>query len=79
MHYSGRTCEQLREEYSRLNTEELRELLRRDFFSSDDKSDVDALICIMQILAEREDASGNPSFTETDTAWQNFKNRYLEP
>lgn len=79
MHHSDKICEQRREKYSRLHTEELRDLLRRDFSSPDDKSDVDALICIMQILAEREDVSGNPIFTETETAWQNFKNRYLEP
>lgn len=78
MLHSNRTCEQMREEYSRLNTDELRELLRRDFSLPDNESNVDAVICIMEILSERDESSGNPSFTEAETAWKNFKNKYLE-
>lgn len=70
-----------RHDYSqldRMSTEELREILRLDFLLPDDEeSDMDAILYVMQLVAERERKNPTGKVPDVREAWASFVKNYL--
>lgn len=62
-----------REELESRSTEELEELLREDFYASDEP-DLELVLPILEILREREEPERQEA--EVDRAWKKFQERY---
>lgn len=63
--------------FDRMSTEMLEEILRADFeSSSDEKSDLDAILYIMEVIAKRNQEAGNREYTDAEQAWKSFNENY---
>lgn len=62
--------------YDSMSTAELNELLRRDFYASDPSENEDAVLYIMEVLAQREEMENNLGLTDDETAWKEFNEIY---
>ena len=60
--------------FDKLSTEELREIIRQDsMLAEDEESDMDAILYIMEVLANREKEENK---VDVKAAWQSFKENY---
>lgn len=60
--------------FDKLSTEELREIIRQDsMLAEDEESDMDAILYIMGVLANREKEE---NVVDVKAAWQSFKGNY---
>lgn len=60
--------------FDKLSTEELREIIRQDsMLAEDEESDMDAILYIMEVLANREREENN---VDIKASWQSFKENY---
>ncbi len=60
--------------FDKLSTEELREIIRQDsMLAEDEESDMDAILYIMGVLANREKEE---NIVDVKAAWQSFKENY---
>lgn len=57
-----------------LSTQELEELLRRDFAAGEGNSDTDLVMAIMEVIAQRRTPT-----VDTDAAWETFRTKYIDP
>lgn len=63
--------------FDRMSTEMLEEILRADFeSSSDEESDLDAILYIMEVIAKRNQEAGNREYTDAEQAWKSFNENY---
>ena len=60
--------------FDQLSTEELEELLVQDFSVADEEPDVDYIMAIMEVIAERKKAAGRQ--IDVDAAWEDFQENY---
>lgn len=61
--------------FDKLSIEELREIIRQDsMLTEDEESDTDAILYIMEVLANREKSEND--ITDVKAAWQSFKEHY---
>ncbi|NCB50272.1 MAG: DUF4367 domain-containing protein [Clostridia bacterium] len=63
-------------EFDNMSTEALEEILRLDF-QSDESSDMDVMLYIMEVIAKREKEQLTGRFTDVHSAWDSFKINYL--
>lgn len=61
--------------FDQLSTEELEGLLREDF-ESDEPSDTDAILYIMEVIARRNKETGTYTDADTERAWKSFNEHY---
>lgn len=61
--------------FDQLSTEELEGLLREDF-ESDEPSDTDAILYIMEVIARRNKETGTYTDADTERAWKSFNENY---
>lgn len=57
-----------------LSTQELEELLRRDFAAGEGNSDTDLVMAIMEVIAQRRTPT-----VDADAAWETFRTKYIDP
>jgi len=63
--------------FDEMETEALEEILRQDFQQpADEESNTDAILYIMEVLAERERKEQKINFTPVDVAWKSFNENY---
>ena len=62
--------------YMELSTERLQELLRKDALGTGIRLDLEDILCITGILAQRELETGE-TVPDVDTSWKQFEKRYL--
>ena len=64
--------------FDNMSTEALEEILRSDFqLLSEEDFDVDAILYITEVIAEREKENPTGKFTDVHTAWASFNENYL--
>lgn len=61
--------------FDQMRTEELEGLLREDF-ESDEPSDTDAILYIMEVIARRNKETGTYTDADTERAWKSFNEQY---
>lgn len=61
--------------FDQMSTEELEGLLREDF-ESDEPSDTDAILYIMEVIARRNKETGTYTDADTERAWKSFNENY---
>lgn len=65
-----------KKKYDSMSTDELREIMRKDAEMPDSgKSDIDAILYVMEVVAQREKESGEAP--DVDAAWESFNKNYL--
>lgn len=64
--------------YDTMSTEALEEILRQDFLlPSDEDSDIDAILYISQLIADRETDSSADPIPNVDDSWNSFKKNFI--
>lgn len=63
--------------FDNMSTEALNEILRQDSqLPNNEESDMDAILYIMEVIAKREAVQSTNKFTDVDTAWKVFNEKY---
>lgn len=63
--------------YMELSTERLQELLRQDALGTGIRLNLEDILCITGILAQRELENPGETVPDVDTSWKQFEKRYL--
>ena len=63
--------------FDKLSTEELREIIRQDsLLDENEDSDMDAILYITEVLANREKEENERNVKDVEAAWKSFKENY---
>ncbi len=63
--------------FDKLSTEHLKEILRQDaLMDSDEGYDMDAIVYIMEVIADREKENIPEKYADVDAAWASFNKNY---
>ena len=63
--------------FDKLSTEELREIIRQDsLLDENEDSDIDAILYITEVLANREKEENERNVKDVEAAWKSFKENY---
>ena len=63
--------------FDKLSTEHLKEILRQDaIMDSDEGYDMDAIVYIMEVIADREKENIPEKYADVDAAWASFNKNY---